>query len=133
MAKARKQFLCNQCGSVHPKWFGKCPDCGTWDSLEEYKAPTEDKHRPAPGAAGADRSIGDLAHGAEALTLAEIGTDRIERIGTGVSEFDRILGGGLVPGSATLVGGEPGIGKSTLLLQVAGLLSSTGGTPVLQP
>lgn len=119
MPKPREQFLCDNCGSVHPKWFGKCPDCGTWDSLEEYKAPTEDKHRNAP-----DRAVGDLAHGAEALTLAEIDTQSIGRIPTGIGEFDRILGGGIVPGSATLVGGEPGIGKSTLLLQVAGLLGN---------
>ena len=122
MPKPRKQFLCNNCGSVHPKWFGKCPDCGTWDALEEYKAPTEDKHRQSP-----DRAVGDLAHGAEALTLAEIDTQSINRIPTGIAEFDRILGGGIVPGSATLVGGEPGIGKSTLLLQVAGLLGNEGG------
>ncbi len=118
MSKVRKQFLCNTCGSIHPKWFGKCPDCGTWDALEEYRAPTEDKHRAAP-----DRSVGDLAHGAEALTLSEIDTAHVDRIPTGIHEFDRILGGGIVPGAAILVGGEPGIGKSTLLLQVAGLLS----------
>src|SRR5881628_1225508 len=108
MAKARTQFLCNNCGSVHPKWFGKCPDCGTWDGLEEYKAPTA-----------------DLARGAEALSLDEIDVQDAERTPTGIGEFDRILGGGVVPGSAILVGGEPGIGKSTLLLQVADSLAST--------
>lgn len=118
MAKAKTQFLCNHCGSVQAKWFGKCPDCGTWNSLEAYKAPTDDKHRGP-----VDRAVGDLANAAEALTLAEIDTDAVARIPTGIREFDRILGGGVVPGSATLVGGEPGIGKSTLLLQVAGLLS----------
>lgn len=119
MAKSpKKQFLCNNCGSVHPKWFGKCPDCGTWDALEEYRQATTDVHRPS----AVDRSIGDLTRGAEALTLAEIDTDSIARIPTGINEFDRILGGGIVPGSATLVGGEPGIGKSTLLLQVAGTM-----------
>jgi len=115
VAKARKQFLCNNCGSVQYKWFGKCPDCGTWDALEEYTTPTDDKHRGP-----VDRTVGDLANAAEALTLAEIDTDSVARISTGILEFDRILGGGVVPGSATLVGGEPGIGKSTLLLQVAG-------------
>jgi DNA repair protein RadA/Sms len=117
MAKLRKQFLCNHCGSVQYKWFGKCPDCGTWDALEAYTAPTDDKHRAA-----VDRAVGDLANGAEALTLKEIDIDTVHRIPTGIAEFDRILGGGVVPGSATLVGGEPGIGKSTLLLQVAGKL-----------
>jgi DNA repair protein RadA/Sms len=118
MAKARTQFICNNCGSTFPKWFGKCTDCGTWDSLEPAAVATPDKHRPAGPAATAD-----LARGAEALKLSEIDESAIERIPTGIGEFDRILGGGIVPGSATLVGGEPGIGKSTLLLQVAGLLS----------
>ena len=114
MSKVRKQFLCNHCGSVQAKWFGKCPDCGTWDSLEEVKAQAADKHRETPS------GIGDFARGAEALKLSEISTDATARLATGIHEFDRILGGGIVPGSATLVGGEPGIGKSTLLLQVAG-------------
>ena len=116
MAKTRTQFLCNHCGSVHPKWMGKCPDCGTWDSLEEYKAPTADARAAARAPAG---QTGDVARGAEALTLAQIEEAEAPRRPTGIGEFDRILGGGVVPGSAVLVGGEPGIGKSTLLLQVA--------------
>src|SRR3954464_11443242 len=120
MAKQRTQFLCNQCGSVHPKWMGKCPDCGTWDSLEEYKAPAAD----ARAAARLDPAqTGDLPRGAEALTLDQIDEAESPRRPTGIGEFDRILGGGVVPGSAVLVGGEPGIGKSTLLLQVAHELS----------
>src|SRR3954451_13044667 len=116
MAKSRTQFLCNHCGSVHPKWMGKCPDCGTWDSLEEYKAPAAD----ARAAARLDPAqTGDLTPGAEALTLDQIDEAESPRRPTGIGEFDRILGGGVVPGSAVLVGGEPGIGKSTLLLQVA--------------
>jgi len=120
MAKSRTQFLCNHCGSVHAKWLGKCPDCGTWDSLEEYKAPTPDPRaqgRTPPG------QTGDIARGAEALALHEIDEADTPRRPTGIGEFDRILGGGIVPGSAVLVGGEPGIGKSTLLLQVAHELS----------
>ena len=112
MAKTRTQFICNHCGSVHPKWLGKCPDCGTWDALEEYKAPT-------PDARAAATQTGDVAHGGEALTLAQIDEAEAARTPTGIGEFDRILGGGIVPGSVILVGGEPGIGKSTLLLQVA--------------
>jgi DNA repair protein RadA/Sms len=119
MAKTKSQFLCNNCGSVHSKWLGKCPDCGTWDSLQEYKTPTPD--------ARADRAaIGqtaDLASAAQALPLNEIDNADAPRTATGIGEFDRILGGGIVPGSAVLVGGEPGIGKSTLLLQVASELS----------
>jgi DNA repair protein RadA/Sms len=120
VAKVKTQFLCNHCGSVHPKWFGKCPDCGTWDALQEYKTPTPDARRPV----GASRqATADLAHGAEALSLDQIDGEDSPRTPTGISEFDRILGGGVVPGSAILVGGEPGIGKSTLLLQVAHQLS----------
>jgi DNA repair protein RadA/Sms len=124
MAKNRTQFLCNNCGSVHPKWFGKCPDCGTWDSLQEYKEPTPDARANARAPL---TQTGDLIRGAEALPLHEIDESDTPRRPTGIGEFDRILGGGIVPGSAVLVGGEPGIGKSTLLLQVAQALSGTGG------
>lgn len=114
MAKQRTQFLCNSCGSVHPKWLGKCPDCGAWDSLEEYKAPTFDAR------AASRQSAGPAAAGeVQALALSDIDEARIPRLKSGIGEFDRIVGGGIVPGSAVLVGGEPGIGKSTLLLQVA--------------
>src|SRR5580765_4036511 len=112
MAKIRTQFICNHCGSVHPTWLGKCPDCGTWDALEEFKAPTPDARAQAT-------QTGNIAQGAEALTLAQIDESESIRTPTGIGEFDRILGGGIVPGSVVLVGGEPGIGKSTLLLQVA--------------
>src|SRR5262245_56956494 len=115
VAKVRTQFLCNQCGSVHPKWMGKCPDCGAWDSLEEYKQPAPDTRRDSLKASG----TADIAQGADAMTLAEIDESVTARAPTGIGEFDRILGGGIVSGSAILVGGEPGIGKSTLLLQVA--------------
>ena len=121
MAKARKQFLCNNCGSVQSKWFGKCPDCNTWDSLSEFVAPTEDKHRNATMSGSSQTS---LVGGSVSLRLEEIDTEAADRLPTGIGEFDRILGGGLVPGSATLVGGEPGIGKSTLLLQIAGRFGS---------
>jgi DNA repair protein RadA/Sms len=129
MAKSKTQFLCNSCGSVHPKWLGKCPDCGTWDSLQEYKTPTEDTRKPGP--LGRDQATGDLTHGAIPLPIDEIDSEDAPRTPTGISEFDRILGGGVVPGSAVLVGGEPGIGKSTLLLQVAHELARNGGTKVL--
>src|SRR3954454_12364450 len=124
--KNKSQFLCNSCGSVHPKWMGKCPDCGTWDSLEEYKTPTPDARRPLR-ATGAGSATGDLLSGAEPLPLTDIDPDDVPRTPTGTGEFDRILGGGIVAGSAVLVGGEPGIGKSTLLLQVASDLSLLKG------
>jgi DNA repair protein RadA/Sms len=109
--------------------MGKCPDCGTWDALEEYKPPTVDAHaakRAPTGVVG--RQTGDVASAAEPLTLDQIDTADSPRLPTGIGEFDRVLGGGVVPGSAVLVGGEPGIGKSTLLLQVAQALSG-GQTP----
>ncbi len=128
MAKARVHFLCNNCGSVHPKWMGKCPDCGTWDSLQEYKEPTADTRRSGATATG------DITKGADALALSEIDESQTPRIPSGIGEFDRILGGGIVPGSAVLVGGEPGIGKSTLLLQVAHQLAQNGnGSPAASP
>jgi DNA repair protein RadA/Sms len=107
--------------------MGKCPDCGTWDSLEEYKAPTFDARKPAASAAGRGSATGDLARGADALTIDQIDANDAPRTPTGIGEFDRILGGGVVPGSAVLVGGEPGIGKSTLLLQVASTLATGTG------
>src|SRR5438445_118329 len=135
MAKPKIHFLCNNCGSVHPKWMGKCPDCGTWDSLEEYKAPTVDvraaarlpaAERGAVGGASSASQTGDLTRGGEALTLSEIDEADAPRRPCGIGEFDRVLGGGVVPGSAVLVGGEPGIGKSTLLLQVAHEIARLG-------
>ncbi len=123
MAKARTQFLCNSCGSVHPKWMGKCPDCGTWDGLQEYKTPTADERQTARSA-----HTGDVMTAAEPIAIDAIEQADTPRMSSGISEFDRVLGGGIVPGSAVLVGGEPGIGKSTLLLQVAGSLAGKAGS-----
>ena len=127
MAKTRTQFLCNHCGSVHPKWMGKCPDCGTWDALEEYRAPAPDARADARAAIG---QTGDLARGGEPVALGQIEEDEAARLPSGIGEFDRILGGGLVPGSVVLVGGEPGIGKSTLMLQVAHQIAEGQGAGV---
>jgi DNA repair protein RadA/Sms len=118
MAKSRTQFLCKNCGGVQAKWLGKCPDCGTWDSLEAYTPPAPD--------ARAERAGGDLAAAAEALPIGQIDESQTPRLTTGIGEFDRVLGGGIVPGSVVLIGGEPGIGKSTLLLQVAHAMASSG-------
>ena len=130
MAKTKTQFLCTNCGSVHPKWMGKCPDCGTWDSLQEYKPPTPDA-RAASVARSPITQTSDVATAAQALSLDEIDQADAPRTPTGISEFDRILGCGIVPGSAVLVGGEPGIGKSTLLLQVANELARIPNATVL--
>jgi DNA repair protein RadA/Sms len=115
MAKSRPQFLCDSCGSVHPKWLGKCPDCGTWDALKEYTPPPVDNRKP------------ESLRASEPLAVSRIDATQIARRPSGVGEFDRVLGGGIVGGSAVLVGGQPGIGKSTLLLQVANRLAAAGG------
>lgn len=114
MPKPVRQFVCNQCGAVQPKWMGKCPDCGSWDSLaERFDEPTStDRHRPAETySEGAD---------ADPIAIDDLrDSTPLPRHGSGIAELDRVLGGGLVPASAVLVGGDPGIGKSTLLLQAA--------------
>src|SRR5215207_8378794 len=125
MAKAKVQFLCNNCGSVQAKWMGKCPDCGTWDSLQEYKPPTPDARAEARRPLAHVSDVATAA--AQALSLDEIDQADAPRTPSGIGEFDRILGGGIVPGSAVLVGGEPGIGKSTLLLQVANDIARGAG------
>lgn len=117
MAKTKLHFLCSACGGVQPKWMGKCPDCGGWDTLQEYREQTEDPRRPT--------EAGDTPAEAEPVS-APVVKGRLVRMASGIGEFDRILGGGIVPGSVTLVGGEPGIGKSTLLLQAAAALAGKG-------
>lgn len=110
MAKTRTAYVCSSCGAHSVKWQGQCADCGDWNTLSEV--------RLSPGG-GTPQAGADLA----ALTaLAELGTDERERTPTGFGEFDRVLGGGLVPGAVILLGGDPGVGKSTLLLQVAARL-----------
>ncbi len=120
MAKRTVQFICRSCGAVQARWMGKCPECGAWDALEEYVA---DKSAALDAPRG-----GAAAEPVEAVKLREIDGDGAgpTRVATGIGEFDRVLGGGLVPGSAVLVGGDPGIGKSTLLLQAAHRLAHAG-------
>src|SRR5690348_17208874 len=108
MKSPRPVFVCQTCGSQSPKWLGRCPDCGGWNSfVEERAAPA------APEPRGAAQVMG----GKGARAYAAVDSIVAERLSTGISEFDRVLGGGIVPGSLVLLGGEPGIGKSTLLLQ----------------
>ncbi|MCM1129020.1 MAG: DNA repair protein RadA [Alistipes senegalensis] len=109
MAKARTVFTCTECGGVSSKWAGKCPSCGQWNTLVETVA-----EKSASRFSGQYRG---LAEAAPVQNLAEIEAVDVPRIVTGISEFDRVLGGGLVPGGVVLIGGDPGIGKSTLLLQ----------------
>ena len=118
MAKSKTAFVCNDCGSDYAKWQGQCNDCGAWNTLSEVRlGPAAAGTRSAaPGRAGGSRGgyTGTLA---EARLLADIDLDDLPRFSSGAEEFDRVLGGGLVPGSTILVGGNPGAGKSTLLLQ----------------
>ena len=113
-SKTKTAFVCNECGSEYSKWQGQCSDCGAWNSIVEFRlgAATRGGAR-SPSVAKGGYS-GALA---EAKVLQDIDLDEVPRFTTGMREFDRVLGGGLVPGSAILVGGNPGAGKSTLLLQ----------------
>ena len=106
--KSKTVFLCSNCGNETPKWAGRCPACGQWNTLEEY-TPT-----PAAKTAG----VSSVRRSAVAKRLSEVTTDETLRFTTGMSELDRVLGGGAVKGSLVLVSGAPGIGKSTLLLQI---------------
>ena len=111
MAKSKSQFFCQSCGHEAPKWLGKCPSCGTWNSfVEEIVTKGESKNEWRQGTA-ASRSV-------QPKTLGEIESGKEIRIPAQDLELDRVLGGGIVPGSLVLIGGEPGIGKSTLMLQV---------------
>ena len=112
-------FVCQNCGHQSRKWLGKCPECGEWNSLVEERARVAKR-----GAGGNGFKLRDV----EAVPYTEIESQDDVRISSGVTEFDRVLGGGIVPGTLVLIGGDPGIGKSTLLLQVADQLSAKGGT-----
>jgi DNA repair protein RadA/Sms len=122
--KQKTVFACQECGAQSAKWLGRCAECGAWNSLVE--------ERPVPAAvtAGATEQRYSLARTTGPQLYAEIDTVVAERLSTGVGEFDRVLGGGVVPGSLVLIGGEPGIGKSTLLLQAAAHFAKACG-PVL--
>lgn len=121
MARAASEFSCNECGNVTSKWSGKCEACGAWNSISEAAA-----SKAPPVGRGAKKAKGQSI---ELTSLA--GEDKEpERRKSDLGEFDRVLGGGIVPGSATLIGGDPGIGKSTLLLQAAAAIGKQGGQVV---
>ncbi|WNO52676.1 DNA repair protein RadA [Stakelama saccharophila] len=118
MAKPQKRYVCQQCGAVATKWSGQCGDCGEWNAMVEdagaVVTPFQARH--------------NLQSGGRAISMSGLNTDvpLPERMATGIAEFDRAIGGGFVTGSATLIGGDPGIGKSTLLLQSAARLARAG-------
>lgn len=113
MSKSKKFFLCSHCGAEFNKWAGQCPECLEWNTITEHtKPPTSNKFSGYSGVLS------------EVQTLSEVNLTSEARIHIGMTEFDRVLGGGLVPGSVVLIGGDPGVGKSTGLLQVSGTLSA---------
>ena len=127
MSKAKTQYVCDACGAATPRWAGKCPSCEEWNTLIEK--PVESRSPSATGRSPLGRGGAFQAGGVgynRPRPIGEVSRSATERLQTGFDEFDRILGGGLVPGAITLIGGEPGIGKSTLLLQALAALSQPG-------
>jgi len=121
MAKAKTVYECGACGYESPRWVGRCPGCGAWNTMEERMA--EAPAKPGGGKIAANQRPGT---GADALRIRDIPEDITLRTTTGISELDRVLGGGIVEGGLMLIGGDPGIGKSTLLLQVCDHLAVNG-------
>src|SRR5215470_18927553 len=116
MAKARAQFVCNECGGTTAKWQGQCPHCSAWNSLTETIVETASANR-----------FSALAPASPVISLGEVNARALPRNSSGIEEFDRVLGGGLVEAGVVLLGGDPGIGKSTLLLQA--LAAMANATP----
>jgi DNA repair protein RadA/Sms len=114
MARARSVYACTECGGESPKWQGQCPHCGAWNTLIEGVAETASKHRFA-----------GVAKASELKRLVEVSARDVPRMGSGIEELDRVLGGGFVAGEVALLGGDPGVGKSTLMLQVLAAMSAS--------
>lgn len=125
MSKLKTNYVCQSCGSRYPKWAGQCTDCGEWNSLIEAPSEPAVSHRAKPKAGGY------TGQAAAVTRLNQVSMSRETRMTTGISEFDRVLGGGLVTGSVVLIGGDPGIGKSTILLQTATHMAQHQNTSAL--
>src|SRR5574344_204820 len=117
MAKVKSVYVCNNCGAESPKWIGKCPSCGEWNTYHEEIIRPEASNRPTVSGFHAPKS--------KPVLLSDVELAEQPRISTGGAELDRVLGGGIVPGSLVLIGGEPGIGKSTLVLQTVLAMKGT--------
>ena len=121
MAKSNVSYVCTECGWTGAKWFGRCPECGQWGTIEEFhetRPAASTSRTAAPGRTSRTTPTAVALSAAQPIT--DVDTASVTRVPTGFGEFDRVLGGGIVPGSVVLIAGEPGIGKSTLLLETAG-------------
>lgn len=125
MAKTKQVWCCIECGHAHPKWAGICSACKRWNTLKEEVEVAQETPRFQTGAVG---EIGGIPQKKKAVRISEINLAPSQKFPTGMAEIDRLLGGGIVPGSLTLLGGDPGIGKSTLLLQLAENIAKGGRT-----
>ncbi len=124
MAKPKTVFVCQQCGANHPKWMGRCNQCGQWNTLVETIV------QPAQAGTTTHRAANHIVSSTAPQPLSAVPIERLDRITLPMEEFNRVLGGGIVPGSLTLIGGDPGVGKSTLLLQISASMAQTLG-PIL--
>ena len=120
MAKIKTRYVCSNCGSVSSRWLGRCPKCGEWNTMVEETV--------APEAPKAAQSMARSGPASQAASLADIAMEDMARMETGIGELDRVLGGGIVPGALILLSGDPGIGKSTLVLQLAAAVCDKNGT-----
>jgi len=124
MAKEKSSYVCSECGGTSPRWLGKCPHCGAWNTLVETVA--QPAAAPGKNRLGQPQAFAALAQTSEVAPLSEIQAADVARASTGIDELDRVLGGGIVEGGVVLIGGDPGIGKSTLLLQAVDALERSG-------
>jgi len=132
VARPRTVFTCQECTHEAPKWQGRCPGCGAWNTLVETVKAAATVATQTVSARRAPLVAGEVRSGnTEPIALVDVATDDAPRISTSLGEFDRVLGGGIVPGALTLIGGDPGIGKSTLLLQVAARVAASGAGQVI--
>jgi DNA repair protein RadA/Sms len=126
MAKTRKKYVCSNCGKTSPRHMGRCPNCNEFNTFEEVIEAKPSK----PSAKNASRQPVGVPRSVP-TRIGEVSTEQDHRLSVPIAEFSRVLGGGLVPGSIILIGGEPGAGKSTMLLQTSALLAQEHGTHAL--